>query len=506
MDTYDLTFEALLEGGSHRVLDAPPRLRLAGPEHGWIDLVVGEEGGEFAPVTLSQVYPPLADLWAWSLAVAWGLMPVTVRLDEESNLVYLMADMLPEDRLRIELTRAHGYQPPNEAAPEARLCWVEPRQDFLRRWGRMWAEFLGDGFDQAHWDNDPEPMRDMPWEALADVPALEPPPWTLKQRIAWFYLVMAYQLGWRWLFVHQMDYAELALMAAESAARCLPLCEPFPPPDEASDLLRQARRLAHEEGGHADGSDRLATREVDFDARQAVSRYLASTVTACLPYLPFAPGSFIADEQGRRAVILRMSGREWLLYWDDGRITREDAFHAARHPSWRWPVAYGPVHDPNTLDEIDARRLRFLELDVSPVRVVCPVCGYPCMDDDVDEVQSCDICGYPDLWQLTHGRPPALDAAVDEEGDPISPTLRERRAFFLAHGDAWPTEQAAGPDDDDGIAHFRHPERQRMTREAIAEWDAWLQNPESDHRPEEVWRRWNRWQTEQRSKGGYDGA
>lgn len=60
--------ETIIQHGAGR----PPRLRLAGPEHGWIDLVVGEEGGGFSPVTLSDVYPPLADLWAWSLAVAWG--------------------------------------------------------------------------------------------------------------------------------------------------------------------------------------------------------------------------------------------------------------------------------------------------------------------------------------------------------------------------------------------------------------------------------------------------
>lgn len=80
------------------------------------------------------------------------------------------------------------------------------------------------------------------------------------------------------------------------------------------------------------------------------------------------------------------------------------------------------------------------------------------------------------------------------------------RFLSRTRGDALRADRAAEPDDDYGIAHDRHPVRQRLAREAMAmaEWDAWLGHP--DDTPEEVWRRWNRWQNEQRRKGGHDDA
>lgn len=282
-----------------------------------------------------------------------------------------------------------------------------------------------------------------------------------------------------------------------------------PPPAEALRLIQDTYELAldyPEASARDEQTSRLSLDHAHLDVMQATFAYIADIAKVCLPQLPIGAGSFFADHAGRRAVILRAEGRNWLLYWNDGRITQEGAFHAGRHPSCRWPVATGPRFDRNTLDPIDARRLRFLELGASPICIVCPVCGYPCMDDDVDDVQSCDICGYEELWRLTHGCTPALNATVDDEGDPISPTLRERRGFFLDHGDAWPADYVETPDEDVWVGRLRHPERRRMTRETMAEWDAWLANPDPNHMPEEVWRRWNRWIDEQRREEGHDDA
>lgn len=358
----------------------------------------------------------------------------------------------------------------------------------------------------------------MPWGKLADIPALEAPPWSFKQRIAWFYLSMAHQLRSRghgceyldnpaYWTLRELAFARLAIRAAQAAWKLLR--QDTPPPEQASRSIHDAVDLAQEYPDASVQDEQESQRSLGhahLEVMQATFDYLADIVEACLPHLPIGAGSFISDHEGRRTVILRAEGRDWLLYWEDGNITQEYAFHAGRQVSCRWPVASGPCFNRETLDPIDARRLRFLELGASPICIVCPVCGYPCMDDDVDDVQSCDICGYEELWRLIYRYTPALDASVDDEGDPISPTLRERRGFFIDHGDAWPTDYLGTLDEDVGVAHFRHPERQRMTRETEAEWDAWLAHPDPDHTPEEVWRRWNRWKDEQRKRGGRDDA
>lgn len=523
MAPYHLDFAKPRCCAAASLLAAPPGFRLTPPEAGGILCHV--EGADFLPIRLSHVFAPLADLWLWSMAVASGLLPASARIDEEDTEVLFAAEELPEGRLRLSLIRREDARFSFERGRVIdAIAWAEDRRSFLARWGGMWAAYCqDDSLPWSEWKRFeqqalPEPMRDMPWEALADIPALDAPPWSFAQRIAWFYLSMAHQLRSRghgceytadpalWT-LRELVFARLSIWAAQSAwAQLRP---DAPPTAEALRRIDDAFDLALEypaSSAQDERESRLALNHAYLEVMQATFDHIADIVEACLPQLPLGAGSFIADQAGRRAVILRAEGREWLLYWDDGRITQEDAFHAGRQASCRIPVATGPCFDRNALDPIDARRLRFLELDASPICVVCPVCGYPCMDDDVDDVQSCDICGYEALWRLTHGHTPALDATVDEDGDPISPTLRKRRGFFLDHGDAWPADW-----DDDGdlplsVSGLRHPEYQRLARECRAEWDAWLENPDPAHTPEEVWRRWKRWEDEQRRKGGLDDA
>ena len=496
------------DGAACQMLTEPPALRLQGTEHGWIDLIVDAPGHRFDTITLSDVYPPLADLWCWSLAVAWGVLPVAVHLDEEAPSVWLWVDPLSDGQLQLGLMRTPWRMPIDKAPALECLCWQEARTDFLLRWGKLWGDFLSSNtFDERQWEGDPEPMRDMPWAKLADVPELEPPPWPLSARVAWFYLTLAHHLRRhgpdctytenpaRWT-LHEMQMAALCLRAAQMAWRTLRQDEP--PGDEPWRLIQAGREVAWTGADASSQKHERALHSAWMTAWETVFDAIARVADTLLPLLPIAPGSHFADEAGRRAVLIQSQGRQWLLYWEDGRITCEDAFHAGRFPSWRWPVARGPRFDRAALDPIDQRRLRFLELKASPVGIVCPVCGYPCMDDDVDDVSTCDICGYPTLWEQTHGKVPALDATVDEEGEPISPTLRERRAYFLDHGDAWPADHAFGPDDDAWGPSLRDPVQQRLARACMAEWDAWLEHPDPQNTPEEVWRRWIRLEEQNR--------
>lgn len=46
------------------------------------------------------------------------------------------------------------------------------------------------------------------------------------------------------------------------------------------------------------------------------------------------------------------------------------------------------------------------------------------------------------------------------------------------------------------LRHLRAPTRIALAKIVMAEWDAWLQNPEFEHTPEPVWGRMNRWREE----------
>lgn len=378
MHPFRLDFAAPPQSPTVSLLAAAPDFRLDPPAAGWI--ICHVERADFLPIRLSDVFPPLADLWLWSQAVAQGLLPVRVRIDEEGADVLLAAENLPEGHLRLSLIRrmdASSFEP--ERVIDA-IVWTEARHVFLARWGALWAAYCqDDGLPWSEWkrfENQalPEPMRDMPWDALADVPALEPLPWTREQRIAWFYLQMAYHLRSRghgceylddpgYWTLRELAFARLSIRAVQAAWK--QLREDMPPSTEALRLIDDAQEQALDDleaSAQDTQKGRLSLDHAYLAAIQGTFDHITEIVEGCLPRLPIGQGSFIADERGRRAVIVCMRGREWLLYWDDGRITLEDAFHAARHPSWRWPVAHGPDFDPNALDPIDRRRLRFLEL------------------------------------------------------------------------------------------------------------------------------------------------
>lgn len=136
------------------------------------------------------------------------------------------------------------------------------------------------------------------------------------------------------------------------------------------------------------------------------------------------------------------------------------------------------------IEMIDKRILAFTCADVSPCNVVCPCCGYPCMDCDEDGISSCDICGWP-VWQILHNRRFPQDAIDTCEGL----SLQQCRLNFLTHGDAWPLDHADNFDNDIDISFLRKTERQALARQCMLEWDAWLENPNLKVIPIPVWQR-----------------
>jgi hypothetical protein len=482
-------------------MSSPPAVHLAGLAAGSIAMMIGQP--EFAPVVLRDAHAPLAGLWLWSMAVAWDLLPVTLRLEAEEGPVSLSAQPQADGQILVVVARGHAKAACDEDRVQG-IRWQQTRAEFLRHWGSAWTKCLANpAFDAGgHWAIDPEPVRDMPWVTLGKTPELEAPSWPMPARIAWFYLQMAHHLRSknhgceytadpaRWV-ARELALARMGVQCANAAWAAL---HSTPAPNQGEEariavVLARAQQLPKELSRELEVSlhhDYIETQSAAFE-------HVARVAEALLPQLPITPGCHFADEKGRRSTLVYRQGRRWTLWREDGMLVQEDAFRARFHTLWRRPVAYGPHFDPERLDGIDRRRLRFFLLQAGPWSIVCPVCGYPGLDEE-DEPSPCDICGLEHPWRFVDRAAPSLDTAVDEAGNLLSPTLRQRRVWFAQHGDAWPPDHAGAPDDPVPVSALRNPEHQSLVRECMAEWDAWLEQPDLHKQPEPVWQRWVRLQ------------
>lgn len=499
--------------GKAATLASPPAFSLSHPEAGWIRLAIEHPDADFPPVAMGKLLSPLMPLWAWSLAVAFGLEPATLSIDEEGSAIDLIAKAGTDGRLSFTLARtAYGWRNEPERLLQA-LTWEQGRAEFLDRWSALWAAYFGDEtLPWIEWERQeetslPEPMRDMPWERLPDLAnfaTVKPAPWPREALIAWFWLLMAHHLHSRGhgceyardparYILREMAFARHVLDALAVARQALGL-ETSADDKPCRALILRAQDIAlygpdeadEPDDAFADFSSEPLERAY-YRAQQAVYELQADTVRALLPRLPIGVGSCFIDEQGRRARLVHQDGRRWVFYWEDGRLSEGDCFYQDHQPVCRWPVAEGSVFDEAALDAIDRRRLAFMRLGVSPYAVVCPCCGYPCMDDDPADIYACDICDWP-VWTLL------CDKGFPET-DPLE--ILKARTLFLQHGDCHAQEPKSAQEAD-VLRHLRTPQRMAMAKRVIAEWDAWLANPDFEHTPEPVWVRMSRWQEENR--------
>ncbi len=142
--TFDLRYGATptVALAVERELAAPPALRLVQPEPDQIDFVVEPSWDDRTVVCLSDNGSLFFDLWFWSLAVVWGLLPVAVRLEQDTQTLWLWAQPEPDGHLRLGLMRTTGDEPIEQAQPQAGVRWRERRDDLVRRLGAMWDSTL----------------------------------------------------------------------------------------------------------------------------------------------------------------------------------------------------------------------------------------------------------------------------------------------------------------------------------------------------------------------------
>ena len=497
--TFDLHYGATPSAASalELQLTAPPALQLLYPEPDQIDFVVEPSWDDRTVVRLSDNGSLFFDLWFWSLAVAWGLLPVAVRLEQDTQTLWLWAQSEPDGHLRLGLMRAAGDEPIEQVQPQVGMCWRERRNDLVRRLGAMWDSILpSEASEPATAGKSQQARRRRPGLSVADVPALEPPPWSLPARVAWFYLLLAQhvRLGEsegdfvrdpvRWT-LSILDQASFTLDATR-AAWCQ-LHDGDPPGVEVEQRIQTLHEAVCTGAPGYGPSHEAELLHAWMVIRRACSTVEFDMIEAIRPRLPVAPGNHVADAHGRRATVVEVRGHHWLLAWEDGRLTHE-TWLAGSSSNWRWPVAHGPRFDRASLDPIDQRRLRFLALGASPVGIVCPVCGYPSTDDVEDEVQNCEVCGF-ELHEAIDCRR-AEDRTESDDGQWLTPRINEARERFRRT--TW-----SGPEDEDldpesNRAQMRDPRYRALVRDYMAEWDAWLVHPAPKRLPLEMWRRWSR--------------
>jgi hypothetical protein len=159
------------------------------PQWGWVDWQFYWDGDQ-AKVHVSYLND-WADVWVWMAALAHGVCPSTLRLDEEGSQVELGAQWRDASRdvIHLSLRRLSDDEPPVEMN---RFDWLDDRSCWLRHLGQALSERMAD-FPPRHWGYPsalwvPIESR-LPWHVPGQVSKSG---WSSSQGASW-------QQGWLFL-------------------------------------------------------------------------------------------------------------------------------------------------------------------------------------------------------------------------------------------------------------------------------------------------------------------
>jgi hypothetical protein len=508
--TFDMRFEPI-RPSLETQLDKPPTLSLSPPSAGWIRWRIGQ--GDDAPlICMSDCYSPLVPLWVWSAAIAHGLMPVTLRINEEGYYTDLCAQAEGDGDLRLTVLQV-------DANGDEWRCalWQEAGCDWLSRLGRTLGGYLSDEFDVREWTLGPglwpEAAQELPWgwpvevaRTIAQYACNWPAP---CQRVRFFLVVAGrldpFVLRKAWCPNNQEAFARLRFLLArqrlealEGALAMVGTSHRCPSVGVLDQRFEDARDLFDElelqrETGSTDCPDladartlERALHRVAFGFESALHSLMQEAMDALLPYLPLAPGAWLVDEQGRPGRVLLIDGPRTVIDWGNIGIATECWAPVGSGTTWRWPVA--PPDDFVFPDDPLFRRWRiFATTSMTAGYLVCPCCGYPHLEEDADEIVDCPLCGWPLFLVLHHALPdPNQPLFCDTTGDPETwPSLGESRRCFTEHGDAFPLAEHSR------TQWLRRSDVAALRRSVIASFDAWLADPSSTIKslPEDDWKR-----------------
>lgn len=322
-----------------------PAMALACPQWGWMDWRVAWAADGFtAHVSYLSDW---SHVWAWMAALAHGLCPITLWLDEEGSRVALSAQWHDESRNVIHLTlrRLSDDELPVDLA---RFDWLDNRSRWLVDLGRLLADRMAD-FPSRHWGYSSQlwlPIEAcLPWQwpgqaCLADGCGL--PSGSVSQRQGWFFLLLASDLqitqaGERLLCASAMPkpllgaararlkYQEMVWQAnaLSVAQRLLGLSgaasgeEPYRPwCKEVAGVFEDVDCLCVEVTDWENLGDGLpqeppmdllsleAAKTYEFSFR--LSRWLEDIKPRVIALMGVPPGSWLRDESGRPGRVLRL--------------------------------------------------------------------------------------------------------------------------------------------------------------------------------------------------------
>jgi hypothetical protein len=498
--SFDLDFTMPPVAMHALVLDMPPTLVLTPPDAGWIRLTLtGQANGKAvnAKVRLSNVFPPLADLWLWSRVIAANLAPARVRIDEEGIASEWRVEPMADDGLYISLV-----QEDSEGQPHTFIAWHEPRAGFLAHWGSCFAALFHDdslpweeweGRDDEVW---PEPARGLPWDKLAQTVVETPSNWSRDDLIVWFWLLHAHyfhpgrtnQITRNNEISHAREHMQLISLRIRCAAMAWRVAMPGQPLPDAGRYSEACRDMAEwledDEPSLTNTSPALPTTQSVFEhigqVNRAADDWARPVETTVFARLPLKPGQPLINERHERGVVLKVDERIRIEVWETGAVTAVTGFTHIHSSVWRWPVARD-AHHISPLELPDVLACAFACVTEFQAWPVCPCCGYPPLDDDPAEIQSCELCGWP-VWKILYNPPPGLD----DPGDERLLSLRECRKNFQSHGDIWPLNS---PHEE--VAHFLSPRSTQARQACLDDWNHWLADParSADTLPDPVWLR-----------------
>lgn len=193
---FSLSFEPV-DGVPGPWMPEHPALALARPQWGWMDWRFAWAGDGFtAHVSYLSDW---AHVWAWMAALAHGLCPITVRLNEEGSTVALSAQWHDESRHVIHLTvrRLSDDESPVELA---RFDWLDDRSRWLADVGWLLSDRMAD-FPSRHWGYHSqlwlpiEVCLSWNWPGQACLEGgRNLPSGTVAQQRGWFFLLLASDL------------------------------------------------------------------------------------------------------------------------------------------------------------------------------------------------------------------------------------------------------------------------------------------------------------------------
>lgn len=455
-----------------------PVMALARPQWGWMDWRVTWAGEAFT-VHVSYLND-WSHVWAWMAALAHGLCPLTLWLDEEGSRVALSAQWHDESRNIIHLTfrRLSDDELPVELA---RFDWLDNRSRWLVDLGQLLADRMVD-FPPRHWGYSSPlwlPIEVcLPWHwpgqaCLVGGCSLRSV--SVSQRQGWFFLLLASvhvvtSEAERLLCASAMPepllgaararltYQEMVWQANALcvAQRLLGLScpasgeEPYRPwCQQVAGVFEDLDCLCVEESDWENLGDGLpqespmnlqsleAAQTYEFSCR--LSRWLKDIEPRVVALMGVLPGSWLRDERGRPGRVLRL---HWL---------RQPSFDVAAKPdgdagftdglSGRYVLVdwgqNGIAREPDFLEALHRGRLqwpvlspddfrpgegelyeRWLGFALHPVTATCHAI--------------CPCCGYPHL----------------EDDDPIELLDCPLCGWGLSGGAAWsvhlPTEHNPG--------------------------------------------------------------